>query len=152
MDRMELLQTLLEREEKRRDQAVLDWRAAHARAEAQRQQAESLGAYREEYRQRWTNQLRQATNVDLLRGYHLFVERLDQAILLQQGERAASEQRCERAALVLRQRETRVAMVRQLMLRRREAARRQADRREQKAADEISQRLALSARHPATVP
>ena len=97
MDRMELLQTLLEREEKRRDLAMLDWRAAREHAEAQRRQAQALQAYREDYRQRWLGQLRGATNVDQLRGYHEFVGRLDQAIALQGSEAASAEQRCERA-------------------------------------------------------
>ena len=46
----------------------------------------------------------------------------------------------------LRQRETRVAMVRKLMERRQQAQLQQQERREQKASDETAQRMAWAAR------
>ena len=56
MDRMQLLATLLEREERRRDEALAHWRGCQQRAEAARGQHQALLGYRDEYRQRWAGQ------------------------------------------------------------------------------------------------
>ena len=146
MNRMELLATLLEREEERRDAARRAWRAAQLLDEAARQQAEALKGYRQDYQDRWTAQFRERATMDILRCYHGFVERLDHAITAQALQVQGSEHRLGLATDQLRQRETRVAMVRKLIERRQAAARQVADRREQKQADEAAARMAWSAR------
>jgi flagellar FliJ protein len=141
MDRMQLLATLLEREERRRDEALAAWRACQQQAEAARAQHEALLGYRSEYHARWTGQFRQGGSIELLRCYQGFVGRLDQAITMQDGQAQQSAAALERSLQQLRQRETRVAMVRKLIERRQAAAREQQARRDQKASDEAAQRL-----------
>ena len=141
MDRMQLLATLLEREERRRDEALALWQDLQRQAAAAQAQADSLQGYRGEYRQRWTAQFRQGGTMDILRCYQGFAERLDQAITAQQGQCDLVAQRVQQALAALRQRETRVAMVRKLIERRQAAARLQQDRRDQKASDEAAQRM-----------
>ena len=135
MDRMQLLATLLEREEGRRDEAQAALRQAQQQADAAKAQGEALLAYRDEYRQRWGGQFRQGTSIELLRCYQGFVQRLDQAITFQEGQCAHQNGLLERARQLLRQRETRVAMVRKLIERRQLAARQVQERRDQKACD-----------------
>jgi flagellar FliJ protein len=149
MDRMQLLDTLLERETQRRDAAVAELRDAQAAAAQAHQQSDALLVYRDEYRQRWQAQFQQRATMDILRCYHGFVERLDQAINAQRGIIELADRRVNGARDRLRQRETRVAMVRKLMERRRQGQALQQDRRDQKAADETAQRMGWAARQVA---
>jgi flagellar protein FliJ len=146
MDRMILLETLLDREQRRRDAALAEWQAAQQQADSAREQCEALQVYRVEYRKRWSAQFQQGATMEILRCYQGFVERLDQAIVSQQGSSLQADQRVVLARDRLRQRETRVAMVRKLMERRRHAHVAQIGRREQKAADEAAQRMGWAAR------
>ena len=146
MDRMQLLNTLLEREQQRRDAALAEWQACQRQADEAREQGQALSTYRSEYRQRWSAQFQKSATMDILRCYQGFTERLDQAIVAQQGNTLQAEQRVLAARESLRQRETRVAMVRKLMERRLRIHATQADRREQKAADETAQRMGWAAR------
>lgn len=146
MDRLPLLATLLDREERRRDAALIEWRDATRLAEQARQQADALQTYRDDYRQRWSAQFKQSATMEILRCYQGFIERLDQAITAQQAQVVLSGQRAEQSQARLHQRETRVAMVRKLIERRRLAQRQQSDRRDQKACDEAAQRQGWEAR------
>jgi flagellar FliJ protein len=146
MNRMNILVTLMEREIQRRDAAAIELRNAQNAVEQARQQGQALLGYRSEYRQRWQAQFQQRATMDILRCYHGFIERLDQAITSQQGSTEAAERRVVGARERLRQRETRVAMVRKLMERRQLAQLQQQERREQKAFDETAQRMAWAAR------
>jgi len=146
MNRMNILVTLMEREIQRRDTAAIELRDAQNAVEQARQQGQALLGYRDEYRQRWQAQFQQRATMDILRCYHGFIERLDQAITSQQGSTEAAERRAVGARERLRQRETRVAMVRKLMERRQLAQLQQQERREQKASDETAQRMAWAAR------
>jgi flagellar FliJ protein len=146
MDRMQLLATLLEREEERRDAALSAWRRAQQQAEQAQQQHEALLSYRNDYRQRWSAQFQQRATMEILRCYQGFIERLDQAITAQQGNAAFADQQLAQALAHLRQRETRVAMVRKLMERRRQAQAQQQDRRDQRQSDEAAQRMGWAAR------
>ena len=141
MDRMQLLATLLEREERRRDEALAHWRGCQQRAEAARGQHQALLGYRDEYRQRWAGQFRQGCGIDLLRCYQGFVSRLDQAIEMQSQQADHSQNVVDAALRALRQRETRVAMVRKLIERRQAAAQLAQSRRDQKTSDEAAQRM-----------
>ena len=141
MNRLALLRTLLEREQKRRDEQMAQVRNAVANAETQQQQADGLTTYRSEYCQKWSAQFRQAAQMEILRSYHGFLARLDQAITQQQSvvEHARRMVEAQRQRLV--EREIRVATVDRLIQRREAMLAKIADRREQKNLDELAQRL-----------
>ena len=141
MKRLALLKTLLEREQKRRDEQMAAVRAAVANAEAQQQQADGLSTYRSEYCQKWSAQFRQAAQMEILRSYQGFLSRLDQAITQQQSvlEHAGRMVEVQRQRLV--EREIRVATVERLIKRREALLAKVADRREQKDLDEMAQRV-----------
>ena len=141
MKRLALLRTLLEREQKRRDEQMAAVRNAAANAEAQQQQADSLTVYRSEYCQKWSAQFQQAAQMEILRSYHGFLSRLDQAITQQKSvvEHAHRMVAAQRHRLV--EREIRVATVERLIKRREAMLAKVADRRDQKNLDELAQRL-----------
>ena len=141
MKRLALLRTLLEREQKRRDEQMAHVRSAAANAEAQQQQADGLTGYRAEYCQKWSAQFQRAAQMEILRSYHGFLSRLDQAITQQQSvlEHAGRMVEVQRQRLV--EREIRVATVERLIKRREALLAKVADRRDQKNLDELAQRL-----------
>ena len=141
MKRLALLRTLLEREQKRRDEQMAAVRNAVANAEAQQQQADGLVGYRTEYCQKWSAQFQQAAQMEILRSYHGFLSRLDQAINQQKSvvEHAHRMVEAQRQRLV--EREIRVATVERLIKRREAMLAKVADRRDQKNLDELAQRL-----------
>jgi flagellar FliJ protein len=147
MKRLALLHTLLERERKRRDEQMALVRNAVANAEVQRQQADDLTGYRGEYCQKWSAQFQQSAQIEILRSYHGFLARLDQAITQQQSvvEHASRMVDAQRQRLV--EREIRVATVERLIKRREAMLARLADRREQKNLDEMAQRLTSARAH-----
>ncbi|HJV67949.1 flagellar export protein FliJ [Ideonella sp.] len=141
MDRLNLLNTLLEREREKRDAALAEWREAERQALAAREQADSLVAYRGEYRKRWAAQFAQRAPIEILHCYQGFVDRLEQAIGAQQGVADQASTRVQAARARLRHRETKVATVQRLIERRAQAATLHELRREQKTLDEAAQRL-----------
>ena len=144
MKRFALLKTLLEREQKRRDEQMAAVRNAVANAEAQQQQADGLGTYRTEYCRKWSAQFQQAATMEILRSYHGFLSRLDQAITQQKSvvEHAHRMVAAQRQRLV--EREVRVATVERLIKRREAMLAKIADRRDQKNLDELAQRLSAT--------
>ena len=147
MKRLALLRTLLEREQKRRDEQMAQVRNAVANVEAQQQQADGLTTYRTEYCQKWSAQFRQAAQIEILRSYHGFLARLDQAITQQESvvEHAGRMVDAQRQRLV--EREIRVATVERLIKRREAMLAKIADRRDQKNLDELAQRLSSARAH-----
>ena len=141
MDRLSLLHTLLEREKEKRDAALTEWRNAEAQERAAREQADSLVAYRGEYRKRWQAQFAKSAQIEILHCYQGFVDRLEQAIGAQQGAAEQAASRVQAARLRLRHRETKVATVQRLIERRLQASALREQRREQKTVDEAAQRL-----------
>ena len=141
MKRIALLRTLLEREQKRRDEQMAAVRSAVANVEAQQQQADGLTGYRSEYCQKWSAQFQQAAQMEIVRSYHGFLSRLDQAISQQQSvvEHAKRMVDAQRQRLV--EREVRVATVERLIQRREAMLAKVVDRRDQKNLDELAQRL-----------
>ncbi len=109
-------------------------------------QMEQLQSYREQYRQRWTAQFRQAAAIEVVQSYQAFVTRLDHAIeqLRLQLEQAQTQAQQARELLVAR--ETRVASVRKLIERRLMEQGRTVAAREQKHSDE---RAAIASWHAA---
>ena len=147
MKRLALLRTLIEREQKRRDEQMAQVRNAVANAQAQQQQVEGLTTYRSEYCQKWSAQFRQAAQIEILRSYHGFLARLDQAITQQQSvvEHASRMVDVQRQRLI--EREIRVATVERLIKRREAMLAKLADRRDQKNLDELAQRLSSARAH-----
>lgn len=146
MDRLALMHTLLDREKKKRDAAIAEWREAERQADAAREQADSLVSYRAEYRKRWAAQFAQRAPIEIVRCYQGFVERLEQAIGAQQGAAQQAADRVAAARARLHQREIKVATVQRLIERRLQAAALREQRRDQKASDEAAQRLGWAAR------
>jgi len=85
--------------------------------------------------------------MEILRSYHGFLSRLEQAIAQQQSvvEHAQRMVQAHRQRLV--EREIRVATVERLIQRREAMLAKSADRREQKNLDELAQRLATARAH-----
>lgn len=140
MKRLALLHTLLEREKKRRDEQMAQVRNAVANVEAQQEQADGLTGYRGDYCRKWSAQFQQSAQIEILRSYHGFLARLDQAITQQQSvvEHASRMVDAQRQRLV--EREIRVATVERLIKRREAMLAKLADRRDQKNLDEMAQR------------
>ncbi|HSI57245.1 MAG TPA: flagellar export protein FliJ [Ideonella sp.] len=152
MNRLQILHTLLRREQDRRDVALTEWRESQRAVELAQQQAESLVAYRAEYRERWAAQFARSAPIEIIRYYQGFVERLEQAIVAQQHSARMAEERQLAARARLQKREIKVATVRKLIERRLLAAELAVQRRDQKISDEASQRLVWAARqHLASV-
>lgn len=146
MDRIKILGTLLEREQQRRDEAAQECLALERQTRAAEGQVQTLQDYRVEYRQRWSGQFQQSAPIEILRCYHGFVGRLDQAISAQQGVARQAEVRWQAGRERLRQCELKLATVKRLIERRQQALRLAADRREQKQSDEAAQRKAWANR------
>ena len=141
MNRLALLRTLLEREQKRRDEQMAAVRNAVANAEAQQQQADGLTGYRSEYCRKWSAQFQQAATIEILRSYQGFLSRLDQAIEQQQSVIEHAHRMVEAQRQRLIEREIRVKTVQRLIERREAMLAKVADRRDQKNLDELAQRL-----------
>jgi len=141
MKRLALLRTLLEREQKRRDEQMAAVRNAVANAEAQQQQADGLTGYRSEYCRKWSAQFQQAASIEILRSYQGFLSRLDQAIVQQQSVLEHAHRMVEAQRQRLIEREIRVKTVQRLIERREAMLAKAADRRDQKNLDELAQRL-----------
>jgi len=144
MKRLALLKTLLEREQKRRDEQMAQVRSAVANAEAQRLQADGLTGYRTEYCQKWSAQFQKAATMEILRSYHGFLSRLDQAITQQASVVEHAQRMVEAQRQRLVEREIRVATVERLIQRREALLAKVADRRDQKNLDELAQRLSAA--------
>lgn len=144
MKRLALLKTLLEREQKRRDEQMAQVRSAVANAEAQRQQSDGLTDYRTEYCRKWSAQFQQAASMEILRSYHGFLSRLEQAITQQASVVEHAQRMVEAHRQRLVEREIRVATVERLIKRREALLAKVADRREQKNLDELAQRLSAT--------
>lgn len=149
MKRLALLKTLLEREQKRRDEQMANVRTAVANAQAQQQQADGLGSYRGEYCRKWSAQFQQAATIEILRSYQGFLSRLDQAISQQQSVLEHAHRMVEAHRQRLVEREIRVATVERLIQRREAMLAKAADRRDQKNLDELAQRIAGARTHGA---
>ena len=147
MKRLALLQTLLEREKMRRDEQMAHVRNAVANADTQQQQADGLTGYRSEYCQKWSAQFKQAAQMEILRSYHGFLARLDQAITQQQSVVEHAQRMVEVQRQRLIEREIRVATVERLIKRREAMLAKIADRRDQKNLDEMAQRLSSGRAH-----
>jgi len=140
---METLAVLLEQAEAQRNAALAAFNQARARRDGAREQARDLEAYRNDYQQRWNQQFQsRGAGLDILRCYQAFADRLELALAQQAHAIEVCEQTLVRANDTLAAHELRVASVRKLIERREDEARRGAERREQRASDEMAQRIA----------
>lgn len=145
MSELRSLYTLLEHEQRQRDELLAQMRQAQARLNQVQQQAEQLQSYRGEYQQRWTSQFSQGgTDMALLQCYQSFGERLHQAVDQQQQVRQLAQTQVERAREALLAQELRLAAVGKLIERRQAAARQVEEKREQKRNDEAASRSAAN--------
>jgi flagellar FliJ protein len=143
MSDLRSLYTLLDHEQRRRDEALALLRQAQTRLQQAQAQAEQLGHYRGEYQQRWTTQFSSAaTGTALLQCYQSFGDRLHQAVDQQAQAQALAQTQCERARQALQAQELRVAAVSRLIERRLAQARIAEDKRDQKRTDEAASRAA----------
>jgi flagellar FliJ protein len=140
MKRLQTLQLLLEKEQRVRDEAQAAVRAAHANFEQQKAQGGGLADYRVSYCAKWSQKFQQGSSMEILRSYHGFMARLDQAIAQQQAVVAHAQRGVDAARERLLEREIRVATVERLIERRRELLARVEARREQKNVDEMAAR------------
>jgi flagellar FliJ protein len=147
MKRLALLQLLLEREQKRRDEVHATVRVANQNVESQQQQADGLSGYRGDYCKKWSAQFQQAAAMEIVLSYHGFLSRLDQAITQQLAVVAHAQRGADIAKQRLLEKEIRVATVERLIKRRQDLLARIADRRDQKNLDELAQRRPASREH-----
>ncbi len=143
MSRMQTLLILLEREQAERDRARAAWEAAHRGATDARRQAEQLTTYRADYNARWSERFATQASIEIVRCYHGFVGRLEQAIAQQEHVATRAHVQRDDAQARLRVAETRVASVERLIERRRATERALEERRDQKSVDEMAQRLGM---------
>ncbi len=148
MTQIQTLTTLLEREQAERDAARAAWEAAQRSAGEASAQAAQLVSYRSDYSTRWSQRFSQQASIEILRCYHSFVDRLDQAVAQQNHVAARAQTQCDALQQQLCQCEIRVASVQRLIERRIAAEKLHTDRREQKTLDEAAQRQARARGRP----
>ncbi len=137
---MQSLLSLLHHAQDESDRALSAWQVANNAKLAIVAQYEQLLLYRREYEERWSRQFSEHGQMELVRSYHGFMQRLTQALEHQQGTVHNAVLRADKARALLRERELRVASVRKLIERRQQQLRVNAGRREQKFNDEMASR------------
>lgn len=142
MSELQPLTMLLDQHERKRDAAIVEHQRVRLASEAAAAQAAQLLEYRRDYEQRWQTQFRQAAQIEVLRHYQSFMERLTQAVEQQARIAEHAEAQVEHALVALRDTELRCASVRKLIERRTQEQRVRTDRLEQKRSDEFASRAA----------
>lgn len=142
MTDLQPLTLLLGQHERQRDAALAEHQRATVASEAAAAQAAQLLTYRREYEQRWGDQFKREGQIELVRCYQSFTERLTQAVDQQTLMAGLATKRVEAALVALRESELRCASVRKLIERRTIEHRLSAERRDQKQTDEQATRAA----------
>lgn len=145
MTDLQTLTVLLGHNERQRDLALAEHQRAQNASVAATAQAEQLLVYRREYEQRWSAQFRREGQIELVRCYQSFIERLNQAVEQQTRIAEHSGQQVARTLAAMQAVEMRCASVRKLIERRTLELRRDADRRDQKHSDESAARSGWNA-------
>ena len=135
------LHMLMQREQQHCDQAQTALQRADDAARRAREQCEQLLSYRGEYEARWSAQFHQGGTMDILMCYRSFMQRLDQAMAMQQRQAEMAERHRTQAQQRLLDCERRLASVRKLMERRMAELAQRVRQREQKHTDEQAQRM-----------
>ena len=133
---------LLGQHERQRDAALAEHQRATLASESAAAQAAQLLTYRREYEQRWGAQFQRQGQIELVRCYQSFTERLTQAVDQQTLMATLATKRVEAALIALRESELRCASVRKLIERRTHEQHLGAERRDQKQTDEQASRAA----------
>ncbi len=139
---LQMLQVLRDHASQERDRAATALRRCEEVLRRAQLQGSQLGDYRVEYTQRWSLQFGQRGAIEIVHCYHAFMQRLDEAIALQQRQVEAAAHELEGARQALLRAELRVASVGKLIERRMAELERQQWRREQRQSDEIALHLA----------
>jgi flagellar FliJ protein len=142
--KVESLQMLMQREQQQCDQAQSALLRADEGARRAHQQCEQLLAYRGEYEARWSAQFHQGGTMDILMCYRSFMQRLDQAVVMQKRQAEMAERQRLQARQLLMACEQRLASVRKLLERRLAELAQLGRQREQKQTDEQAQRMRWS--------
>ena len=140
MTSLQPLAAVLAQSERERDMALADLHRAQLASDAADAQAKQLLDYRREYEQRWGAQFAREGQIELVRCYQSFVERLTLAVEQQGRVAELSKQQLANAVLAVRVAETRCASVRKLIERRTSEMRNVAERRDQQQTDETAAR------------
>ena len=140
MTPLQPLAAVLAQSERERDMALADLHRAQLASDAADAQSRQLLDYRRDYEQRWGAQFAREGQIELVRCYQSFVERLTQAVEQQGRVAELSKQQLANAVLAVRVAETRCASVRKLIGRRTSEMRNVAERREQQQTDETAAR------------
>ena len=140
MTSLQPLAAVLAQSERERDMALADLHRAQLASDAADAQSQQLLDYRREYEQRWSAQFAREGQIELVRCYQSFVERLTLAVEQQGRVAEVSKQQLANAVLAVRVAETRCASVRTLIERRTSEMRNVAERREQQQTDETAAR------------
>ena len=142
IESLQPLAVLLSQNERLRDAALVEHQRVRAASVAAAAQAEQLHGYQREYQARWQAQFQRGGQIELVRCYQGFMERLTQAVAQQAriAEHAAAQ--VGHALAELRAAELRCASVRKLIERRTQELRHGAERLEQKRSDEAASRAA----------
>lgn len=143
------LQVLLDHAERQRDQTQQVLQQAQTQLRHLQQQAEQLQGYRDDTHGRGPLRSGRPTGVQALHTHRVFVDRLDTALVQQQRQIAAHEQRCARLRELLLAQELHLASIRKLLSRREAQALAQHQRREQRHSDEFAQQSYWRAREAA---
>ena len=142
MTDLQPLTLLLGQHERQRDAALADHQRAVLASESAAAQAEQLHTYRREYEQRWGAQFKREGQIELVRCYQSFMERLTQAVDQQARTAAQAAALVDQSVTLLREAEMRCAAVRKLIERRTMERRASEERRDQKQTDEQAARAA----------
>ena len=132
------LHVLFEHAKSQRDEALAALLQAEETSRRLRQQLEQLQAYHAEYAAEAPTLSGTLTSIERLRSHHAFMQRLDQALVQQQGLLASCQAQLALRRQLLLERETRVASVRKLLERREAEQQRCSSRREQTQSDEAA--------------
>jgi len=135
------LDTLLEQATNERDAAQDALTRARQALEQAQGQLGQLTGFAADYEQRWQQQFKGSTSIEVMRCYQDFMRRLHQATDQQRHAIHMAQLQVDRERERLLARETRVASVRTLMQRRQQEVHQKAQRQDQKANDEAAARV-----------
>ena len=138
MSKLSAITVALDAAKGRREQVVGQMHGAQRLCSGARGQLEQLGSYANETRDKWALASRQTTTPELLLHYNQFMQRLQQALELQQQALARHELALAAQHRVLVQIDVRIAGLERLLDKRQIAARRLVLAREQDQMDELA--------------
>ena len=140
MSQLQALNALLSQAERARDTTLSTHFNAVNRLQALQQQSHQLMQYRQEYEQRWSQEFKSQSGIEILRYYQSFMQRMNQALSQQERAQTQAEQDLQALQTELMSCEMKVASIKKLIERKMNEYARQVERQEQKITDEIAAR------------